>query len=217
MKKDLKGLSWILCSVSLALSVAAVCMAYHHTPDLGFDYQGVIVGVLSLLVTVLVGWNIYSVLDLKGTKDRICEMEAELKKDMDKVIQNASMGLKIEMMESSAVLQAYHSKDLIDAMRIMFSEYHRVNDNDSIVKILARSYIVSILSKFTEGKEDAVLTDNFIKDLSPHVTYEEVDCFLHDFLSLPDGRKYPQHHELSLLLQRLMLVTLHNCCGQKAE
>lgn len=216
MKKESAAI-WVMCGVSLVMSIIAICVAGHHTPNLGIDYQGMIVGVLSLLVTVLIGWNIYSVLDLKGLKDRIYVTEKTLKKDMNKAINNASLNFKIEMMESSAVLQAYHSKDLIEALQVMFHEYHRVVNNDSIAKIMAHSYIVSILSNFTSNGKDAVLADNLIKDLSQHVSYEEVDCFLHDFLSLPDERKYPQHDELSLLLQRLIFAKLQDCYGQKAK
>lgn len=63
MKKDV--LIWVISSVSLLLSVIAVCVAVWRSPELGFDYQGVIIGVLSLLVTVLIGWNIYTLIDLK--------------------------------------------------------------------------------------------------------------------------------------------------------
>lgn len=56
---------WIISSVSLAFSVTAVCVAVWRSPELSFDYQGVIVGVLSLLVTVLVGLNIYALVDFK--------------------------------------------------------------------------------------------------------------------------------------------------------
>ena len=65
MSKGQRIIMWIMCVVSFVLSVAAVCMAYYHTPDLGFDYQGVIVGVLSLLVTALIGWQIFSIITLK--------------------------------------------------------------------------------------------------------------------------------------------------------
>lgn len=55
---------WIS-SASLLVSIAALCIAAYRTPNLTFDYQGVLVGILSALVTVLIGWNIYSTLDLK--------------------------------------------------------------------------------------------------------------------------------------------------------
>ncbi len=44
--------------VSLIVSVLAVCIAAYRTPALSFDYQGVLVGTLSLLVTVLIGWQV---------------------------------------------------------------------------------------------------------------------------------------------------------------
>ncbi len=48
------------------------------TKELDFDYYGVIVGVISVLVTLLLGWNIYSVIDIKAAKK---EFELELKKN----------------------------------------------------------------------------------------------------------------------------------------
>lgn len=64
MKKE--NWAFVLSGVSLLVSVIAICMAGYRTPELGFDYQGVIVGILSLLVTVLIGWQIYSILDAKN-------------------------------------------------------------------------------------------------------------------------------------------------------
>lgn len=55
---------WIS-SASLLVGIAALCIAAYRTPDLAFDYQGVLVGILSALVTILIGWNIFSALDLK--------------------------------------------------------------------------------------------------------------------------------------------------------
>jgi len=37
----------------------------------GVDYMGVIVGILSLLVTVLIGWNIYSIMDFNKKSQSI--------------------------------------------------------------------------------------------------------------------------------------------------
>ena len=64
---------WIVSIVSLLLSVIAVCVAVWRSPDLDFDYQGVLVGVLSLLVTVLVGLNIYTLVDFRKKESVIDE------------------------------------------------------------------------------------------------------------------------------------------------
>lgn len=208
MKK--KSLSWwamASCFVSLLSSVVAVCVAVWRSPELSFDYQGVIVGVLSLLVTVLIGWNIYSVIDLRGTKKKMDEMGKSLENEIKSATQNAELRLKIDVMEASDVMQAYHSTDLIEAMRVMFREYHRVKDDCSITRTLARGYILNILPRFAKGGEDETISDDFIKDLAPKISYEEAECFTHDFLFLPDERKSPRHGELSLLLRRLVSAT----------
>lgn len=62
---------WIVSIVSLLLSVIAVCVAVWRSPDLDFDYQGVLVGVLSLLVTILIGWNIYTLVDLRNLQNKM--------------------------------------------------------------------------------------------------------------------------------------------------
>lgn len=68
------GWALILSGIAIIISIVAICVACPHNKDLGFDYQGVIVGVLSLLVTILIGWNIYSIIDMKNTKDKIEEI-----------------------------------------------------------------------------------------------------------------------------------------------
>lgn len=59
-------ITWILISVlALVFSIISICRSFYRTVDLRFDYIGVIVGALAILVTFLVGWNIYSAIDVK--------------------------------------------------------------------------------------------------------------------------------------------------------
>lgn len=58
--------------VSFILSIAALCRTYpryisYEKYNLGFDYMGVIVGVLALLVGFLVAWQIYKTIDVDKT------------------------------------------------------------------------------------------------------------------------------------------------------
>lgn len=75
MKKENWALG--LSIVAMTIAIIATCIAAYRTPELGFDYQGVIVGILSLLVTVLIGWNIYTFIDIKGTSQKIDKFRAE--------------------------------------------------------------------------------------------------------------------------------------------
>lgn len=65
-----------LSCVAILISLVAICVACPHNQELGFDYQGVLVSVLSLLVTVLIGWNIYTFIDIKSTRDKIDDISS---------------------------------------------------------------------------------------------------------------------------------------------
>lgn len=69
MKKENWALG--LSIVAITLSITATCIAAYRPPELEFDYQGVIVGVLSLLVTMLIGWNIFSIIDIRKIRDEL--------------------------------------------------------------------------------------------------------------------------------------------------
>ena len=67
------------------------------------DYIGVIVGILSLLVTVLIGWNIYIALDIKKEWEKY-------KKDIDKYtsdLQNKEKEFKEEINNVKNDLEAF--------------------------------------------------------------------------------------------------------------
>lgn len=77
---------WKLSSfLALIFSVIAVCRSFCRTFDLEVDYMGVIIGVLAILVTVLVTWNIYSAIDannkIKEMRDEIITLRSSIVSD----------------------------------------------------------------------------------------------------------------------------------------
>lgn len=91
------GVCWsiIFSLAAIIMSIAALADTHPRvlysadgkTVVLGFDYIGVIVGVLALLVTCLVAWNIWQVFDTKNTvskaeevSERIQEFEKKLER-----------------------------------------------------------------------------------------------------------------------------------------
>lgn len=67
--------------ISLILSLIAISVSCPRQ-DLSFDYIGVIVGIQSLLVSALIGWNIFSALDVNK---RVNKMERKFT-DIDKML-----------------------------------------------------------------------------------------------------------------------------------
>lgn len=67
MKKYGIGCAIAISIFAVCISVTTLCVVKPRCSELGLDYLGVIVGVLSVLVTLLIGWNIYTTIDLKDT------------------------------------------------------------------------------------------------------------------------------------------------------
>lgn len=121
MSKYREAITPILSVISIILSMIAICRAYPHTSDLGIDYQGVIVGILSLLVTVLVGWNIYTIIDFNSARKYVDDMKKVIdKQEMEIYIRSEKNLIEFHL----AVLFMHISKDdknCMDAYQIVLS------------------------------------------------------------------------------------------------
>lgn len=52
---------WLI--VISTISIISLCRTFYRDVNLGLDYIGVIVGILAVLCTILIGWQIYSFFD----------------------------------------------------------------------------------------------------------------------------------------------------------
>lgn len=73
MKKE--HIPYYISALSLVISGIAIGVSFYRTEELDMDYMGVIVGILSLLVTALLGWNIYSLIDVRKIKDELTSVK----------------------------------------------------------------------------------------------------------------------------------------------
>lgn len=199
MKKEIS--IWIGIT-ALTLSITSICISAWRSPELSFDYQGVIVGVLSLLVTVILGWNIYTVIDIKNIRGEIHKLKGLLEKQIQQSNENTKLILRMEMIDSAEVLNAFTVNEIPDSLVVMFKEFHRIKNENGIAKMLAQSYITQSLIGFVK-KNNNNITESLIIQLSERVKIEEVEDFIHYLSSLPDERKPQLLDELFSLLHRL--------------
>lgn len=110
---------------SLLTSVIAICRTCPRT-ELDFDYMGLIVGILALLVTMLIGWQIYNAMNLDrkvsdikkeydGLKDR-SEALAQQQENI-KVYNEASM----EFIQGITMVSNHNSTNLAQAYSLFTS------------------------------------------------------------------------------------------------
>lgn len=73
---DLTTGVWVSIIFSLAAIIMSIVAVANKCPrcNLEFDYLGLLIGIVSLLVTVMLGWNIFQVIDLKKTKEDMFEI-----------------------------------------------------------------------------------------------------------------------------------------------
>ena len=57
---------------------------FPNTENTQFDYQAILVGILAAIFTLLIGWNIYNVIDFRKKEALINEMEMRLQSQIDK-------------------------------------------------------------------------------------------------------------------------------------
>lgn len=114
---------WVSVVFSLiAIIVSGIALAVTlPSVKLGLDYVGVIIGLLSFLITLLVGWNIFSAIDIKRDFEKfketqVCEINNlhkecnhlidEREKAIYKTIGDELKKMKSLMDKSEALLQA---------------------------------------------------------------------------------------------------------------
>lgn len=120
-------INWALCFsvVALILSIIAIAVAVYRSPELGFDYQGVLVGVLSLLVTVLVGLNIYTLVDFRRKENVIDEKVALIAESLSNI--NKSELASSAAMENAIAFIYYSLMGLKDPSGLDFRYiYHNI-------------------------------------------------------------------------------------------
>lgn len=105
------GVCWSIVFSLAAIIMSIVALADTHprvlysaddeTVVLGFDYIGVIVGILALLVTFLVAWQIYSTIRSTRQIENVEEDFEELKSTVDKTIEG-KISAKMNVLEREA-------------------------------------------------------------------------------------------------------------------
>lgn len=134
--------------VSLLLGIAALCISYIRCEPLTVEWMGVLVGILSFLVTVVLGWNIYTYVDMRSEwKSHKKEIEKKVS-DLDSLIKETRVN---------------NAKSIIEVIDISSMTAYRIDDIDAALAIS------SLKAKYLK---DALLDDkaSYIKEEEKYIT-----------------------------------------------
>ena len=84
---------WLFSLIISLANIVVVCLYLPAGYDPDFDYLGLIVGSFSILVTVLIGWNIYTLVDFK---ENIKQMK-DIKEEVVDITEQAVLDTKLHL------------------------------------------------------------------------------------------------------------------------
>lgn len=176
--------NWInsaLSIVAIVLSIIAIAKV-EPVKIADFDYLGAIVGVLSFLVTLLIGYQIYTVINVKEELMEVRKAREEIDEQMQKKADKLSIEFKNELSNATPLIMAIASKEKSIIERESFRTYKNSLPNQ-LSKELAKQTILMILNGFANSQEKDERNQN-LKELSNFIEYDEAVEFYTDFAKM---------------------------------
>ena len=161
--------------ISTTISIVSVCIAVvamakvAPLKSLDFDYYGAIIGVLSFLVTLLMGYQIYTVINVKAELDEVKQVKNEIETRLQEKANELSKGYKDELANAAPLIMAIASKEREIVESEVFKAY-RVSKKGQLAKELAERTLLVMLGEMAklkgEGRKFAIveLTKNIERD-----------------------------------------------------
>lgn len=193
MKNSSNYILWTIALISLLFSIISLCNSYPRTSDFGFDYLGIIVGILSFLVafvTIIFGYNIYSLKkELKNeVSKQINNVETKLKNEIETLGNEVSGNMFFRIAESELKNKQY---DLAFQNYILaaynFNMYDSnlstitvcINRLKNIIKYMQLNNVT--ISMFPDGKQDLL---QYIINLNRQDANEIQDFILKEIVTI---------------------------------
>lgn len=132
---------------AIICSVVAICVSLPSVPELGIDYIGVIVGILSLLVTMLIGWQIYNVITIDKKIDGKIEQ-------VSNYLSNNIKEINKETLEHIQKKNDQMEEYILVSFDLMRSEYFSINKK---YKSALFSYL-RVISQLSESTSEEKLS-----------------------------------------------------------
>lgn len=186
--------NWVSITISMvAIIISMIALAIVAPSDLSdgsldFDYIGAIIGVLSILVTILIGYQIYTVINVKESLKEVQQIRAEVDTKLQDKADSLTDEFKEELYQATPLIMAIAStkKDIIEAE--VFRAY-KESGPKQLAKDLAKQTILAIFQGFVE-MEDSNVRNEYIEQLARNVNYDDVVEFYTDFAKMNDKGQY---------------------------
>lgn len=187
--------------IAIVVSIIAISVALVYKQPINSDWLGVLVGILSLLVMMLIGWNIYSVIDFNKTKSETEKLNNTIWKEMDRRIGASKHDTEMELIRiTHFLIDTKKSDQPIDGIVVAFKTF-KSSGSSFWLKSMSREWILGLMSSFIKHN---TLTESHLKQLKDELTDGEIEFFLSEFLAYSVEEKTERYLGLQELLISLL-------------
>lgn len=181
--------NWISLAISTVALIASFVAVARLAPTQGidFDYLGVIIGILSFLVTLLIGYQIYTVIDVKEELKEVRQLRKEIDEKMKANADELSDEFRSELGMSAPLIMALGSSDSGFVESAAFDAYYKSKPGQ-LTRELAGQTIRIMLSSIVQA--DEAERKQKLDEMARNVRYEHVVEFYTDFAKTGDKSQY---------------------------
>ena len=168
--------NWITGIISIAAIIIAIIALANVAPTHGidFDYMGVIIGVLSFLVTLLIGYQIYTVINVKDELKEIQKLRAEIDNTIDDKIKKASEVTDEELNNIIPLLIALDMRNNVEIVATSLEVFNDAREN-SLAYTFSDGLIFTFMNIVaTYGEKEQ---EDFLGQLKERTQYDYVGRF----------------------------------------
>ena len=169
--------------VAIIISIIAISKMA-PTQSVNFDYLGAIIGVLSFLVTLLIGYQIYTVINVKEELKEVRKAREEIDNQMQKIADKLSGEFKEELSNTAPLIMAIASKEK-SIIEIETFKAYKNSEPNHLSKELAKQAIITYLLGFANTQDENDRIKN-LEELSENINYDEAVEFYTDFAKMED-------------------------------
>lgn len=171
------AVAFILSIIALAIIVPEKLSGEEMRLD--FDYIGVVIGVLSFLVTVLMGYQIYTVINVKKEMEDVKQIKKDIDSTLKAKVEQLTSDNQEELGNATNVLIAMLSRDKDLIIETIFKVYVDSKPGQ-LARELANKSILTILEGYVAVTDEASRRAS-LEELSKNVKYEDVVEFYTDY------------------------------------
>lgn len=162
MKKYSTGISIVSVVISVITFVCLFCIRFS---EFNVDWYGFLVGILALLVTVLIGWQVFNAIQMQNT---LKDIDSKMRKEIDEYDYTVN-ALLSQLHTIQASFDRYHNKQALEGfMEALGSAVKGSRSESAIEGIL--SYLLAVQERCILHKEKIYLSkikkEDYIRILS---------------------------------------------------